>query len=162
DLRGTRCHTFEESDWRNAVLLDGFTYEITERQWEAKSRIPWLESDSSGATQPYHQLARYFESIGRSSDARQVRIALERKLYSQDDNPLKPLKKSIGYGYRPENALIGIMAACLVGWIIYRRSHRMGLMVPSDKEAAETLRSTGTLPPHYPRFHPLIASLEYT
>ena len=162
DLRGTRCHTFEESDWRNEVLLDGFTYEITERQWEAKTRIPWLEGDTSGATQPYYQLARYFEGIGKSADAKQVRIALEKKLYPQDDNPLKFLKKSIGYGYRPENALIGIMATCLIGWIVYRRSHRMGLMVPSDTDAAEALRSTGKLPPDYPRFHPLIASLENT
>ena len=162
DLRGTRCHTFEESDWRNEVLLDGFTYESTERQWEAKTRIPWLERDRSGATQPYYQLARYFDAIGKSADARQVRIALEKNLYSQDDNPIKFLKKSIGYGYRPENALIGIVAACVIGWIVNRRSHRMGLMVPSDKDAAETLRSTGNLPPQYPRFHPLIASVEHT
>jgi hypothetical protein len=91
-----------------------------------------------------------------------VRIALERKLYPYDDNPLKLLKKPIGYGYRPENALIGVAAACVVGWVVYWRSHRIGIMVPSDKDAANELQTTGKLPAHYPRFNPFIASLEYT
>jgi len=162
DLRGTRCQTFEDSDWTGPIRLDGFTYEITSRQWDAKTRVPWLERDTTGATQPYHQLAKYFEGIGRTSDGRQVRIALEKMLYRQDDNPLKFLKPPIGYGYRPENALIGVAGACIIGSVVYWRSYRMGIMVPSDKDAATTLRQTGRLPAHYPRFQPFIASLENT
>ena len=169
DLRGTRCQAFEESDWTGPTRLDGFTYETTHRPWDAKTRIMWLERDPDqtgptqpGPTQPYRQLAKYFDGVGKTTDARQVRIALERKLYSHDDNPLKFLKKPIGYGYRPENALIGVAALSVVGWIVYWRSHRMGIMVPSDKDAADAVRTTGKLPAHYPRFNPLIASLEHT
>jgi hypothetical protein len=169
DLRGARCQVFEECDWTGPVRLDGFTYETTHRPWDAKTRIAWIERDPDqsvpkqpGPTQPYHELAQYFDRVGKTSDARQVRIELERKLYRYDDNPLKLLKKPIGYGYRPENALIGVAAVCLVGWVIYRRGYRMGIMVPSDKDAARELQTTGKLPTHYPRFHPFIASLEYT
>jgi hypothetical protein len=91
DLRGKRCQVFEESDWVAPMRLDGFTYETTRRQWDAKTRIPWLERDPDamveeghrpmlGPTQPYRQLARYFDGVGKTADARQVRIALERKL----------------------------------------------------------------------------------
>jgi hypothetical protein len=162
DLRGTRCQRFEDSDWTGPIWLDGFTYETTSGPWDAKTRISWLERDTTGATHPYRQLAKYFDGVGKTADARQVRIALEKKLYPQDDNPLKFLKKPIGYGYRQENALIGVATACVIGWVVYWRSNRMGIMVPSDKDAADTLRTTGTLPAHYARFHPLIASLENT
>ncbi len=116
------------------VRLDGFTYETTRRAWDAKTRIPWLERDPDradpsrpGPTQPYRQLARYFDAVGKT-----------------------------------ENAVIGVAAACVVGWVVYRRSQRMGIMAPSDKDAAKELQNTGKLPGHYPRFNLFIASLEYT
>jgi hypothetical protein len=167
DLRGTRCQRYEDSNWiygipPSSILLDGFTYEIADPDWNAKTRLKWLENEDNRATQPYYQLAKYFDGVGKTADAKQVRIALERKLYPVDDNPLKLLKKPIGYGYRPENALMGVAIVCAVGWVVYWRSYRMGIMVPSDKDAANELQRTGKLPAHYPRFSPFIASLEHT
>jgi len=69
---------------------------------------------------------------------------------------------TIGYGYRPENALIYMGAVCVVGWVVYWRSYRMGIIIPSDKDAAHELQTKGKLPANYPRFNPLIASLENT
>jgi hypothetical protein len=47
-----------------------------------------------------------------------------------------------------------------LGWIIYRRAYLAGTIVPSDKDAYNDLKSKRSLPPYYPRFAPLILSLE--
>jgi hypothetical protein len=175
DLRGTRCGSFEASGWKSPILLDGFTYERIKGLWGTKIKglwgtktldgntgIQWLELDKTGATQPYRQLAQYFDASGKGAESKEVLIALERRLYPQDDNPLKFLKKAIGYGYKPERAVGGLAIVCAVGWLAYWRSQRMGIMIPSDKDAAEALRTTGKIPAHYPRFNSLIASVENT
>jgi len=62
DLRGTRCQRFEDSGWTGPIRLDGFTYETTSRPWEwdARTRIPWLERDNSNVTQPLSSISKVF------------------------------------------------------------------------------------------------------
>jgi hypothetical protein len=71
------------------------------------------------------------------------------------------LKWSTGYGYHPMWAFWEIVASSTVGWIIYRRSYLAGTMLPSDKEAHEEFtKPKGGILPHYPKFSPLIYSVE--
>jgi hypothetical protein len=67
------------------------------------------------------------------------------------------------YGYDPENAIWGLFGITGIGALIYWRAKRMGMMVPSDKDAYVKFKSTpSALPSHYPRLHPVVFSLENT
>jgi hypothetical protein len=123
----------------------------------------WLGKDDSGSIQPYRQFSNVLESMGDIRGATRVRKTAEKLLSERNDGRgTRILKRSIGYGYDPENAIWGLGGLTMVGWLLYWRSYRMGTMVPTDRDAGEAFRSSHTLPAHYPRFHALIYSLENT
>jgi hypothetical protein len=126
--------------------------------------LAWLRLDPSHPTQPHRQFARVLEDrLGDIAGATQVREALEQILSERDDSPVvRALRGSIGYGYRPGNAIWGLAVVTGIGWLVYWRSYRMGLMVPTDKEACDSVISAGRLPSHYPPLSPLAYSFENT
>lgn len=130
---------------------------------DTDSRLPWLALDDSRSPQPYRQLAKVLEDSGKSAGAQLVLRKMEAMLAEDNDwVPIRLLKSSIAYGYKPQRAIYGLLGLSGIAWLLYWRSHRMGYMVPSEKDALQSQRSKGTLPPHYPRFNALICSVENT
>jgi len=126
--------------------------------------LAWLKRDPFHATQPYRQLAQVLENrLGDLTGATTVREALEEILSKREDSwPAGLLRSSIGYGYRPENAIWGLGILTAVGSLVYWRAYRMALMVPTNRDAFQTFTAEGRNPEHYPTLSPLIYSLENT
>ena len=127
---------------------------------DAKKLVDWLKLDSTQPTQPYRQLAKVLRETGDSNGSIRVLEAMEANLTR---GYMRPILAPIGYGYEPENAIWGLLGVTFIGALMYWRAQRMRKMVPTDKDACELFKATPSiLPPHYPRFHPLIFSLENT
>lgn len=114
------------------VELDGLTYERLSRrsedvaQWSARQRLAWMARCGAGfAPGPYDQLAAALARDGREQEARQVRVARERRRYRamgwagtvwgavQD--------AGLGFGYRPGRALAWLLlvVAASTGWFTW-------------------------------------------
>ncbi|SRR6266404_1793659 len=166
----------DQLHWPPAWLLEDLIYDKIYLQttafigsWRyglapnAQQGLAWLALDGSGSIQPYEQLAKVFDSFGDAHGARQIREMMESKLSERNDSwPIRRLKNAIGYGYEPENAIWGLGLVTVIGWLVYWGSYRMSKMVPTDKEAFDSMKSGGQLPQHYPRLSALIYSLENT
>jgi len=155
DLRDCAANRFvdDPAAWpaRGKLLLDGFAYNsITPN--DVSKRLDWLDLDTSGSPQPYRQLAKVLQDSGNTAGATLVLKTMEAKLAAKNDwPPFRLLKSSVGYGYNPENAIWGLLLVTGFGWLLYWRCRRMGVMVPTDKDAE----------PH-PPFNPFVYSLENT
>jgi len=68
----------------------------------------------------------------------------------------------IGFGYRPGRAIWALMFLWLAGSIYCWRADHVGMMIPTDKDAAENFGSKRKVPAHYSRFSAPIYSLENT
>jgi hypothetical protein len=132
-----------------------------------KKRLQWLglQPDDEFNTQSYVQLAKVLQQGGDDDGARLV-LQTAAKLQARHGHrywqlhPDNWLAASIGYGYRPIWAVGYISIMTAIGWIIYRRGYLAGTIVPTDKDAYSHVKSKHCLPPYYPRFVPLIFSLE--
>jgi hypothetical protein len=178
DLRGASAANLwdDKSGWpeRGKLFLDGFVYDRfrtgdpgdTESPCpvDAESRLDWLQRDTTpGLTQPYQQLAKVLQAAGDVNGAKRVLEHMERRLSKSHDSWLVyALKWCIGFGYRPQKAIAGLLFIWFVGMLMFSYGNRVGVMVPSDREAAESLRSTTRLPYYYPQFSAPIFSLENT
>jgi hypothetical protein len=151
----------EHSSWPTPgnLKLDGLTYANLEPR-EAKSRLRWLAVDSSDGTQPYRQLAKVLQDAGDSADARSVLIAMEKKLSGK--GPVSWMKALIGYGYRPGNAVWGMMALWAAASLVCWQTYESKMIVPTDKDAYAEFQKTHTTPAYYPPFQPAVFSLENT
>lgn len=181
----------DKSSWPSDgnLYLDGFVYERfrtgdpldTQKilvPTDGKTRLEWLRLDKgTNATQPYRQLAKVLRDRGDADGARLVLEALEEKLARTNDlaprywrgTPLHQLsypaywlKRMIGFGYRPGRAIWALMFLWLMGSICYWRGDHARIMVPTDKDAAESFVSKGKLPLYYSSFSAPIYSLENT
>jgi hypothetical protein len=166
DLRDCASSVFTDEGGRwpepGHLLLSGFVYQRIEPA-NVDLRLRWLDRYNSGGPEPYRQLARVLEDSGNSAGAQLVLRRMEAKIAEDTDwVPVQLLKSSIAYGYKPERAIWGLLAVSAVGWSLYRRSHRMGNFVPTEKEAFASQKATGTLPANYPRFNALMCSVENT
>lgn len=178
DLRLASVGTFEDDNIAQDKhwILEGFVYDrlhLSESMFvqttapaylaSAGFGLLWLSKDGSGSVQPYHQLAKFLDGIGDQRGAVQVRVAMEELLSQRNDGlPVRYLRKSIAYGYAPENAIYGLVAVTAIGWLLYWRSYRMGTMTPTERDASEQFGKARELPGHYPRFSPLVYSFENT
>jgi hypothetical protein len=133
----------------------------------AEERLKWLSLQPYDEfnTQSYVQLANVLQQSGDDDGARLV-LQTAAELQTQHGHPFwytRPdnwFAASIGYGYRPIRALGYSSIMTALGWIIYRRAYLAGTIVPTDKDAYNDVKSKHCLPPSYPRFAPLIFSLE--
>jgi hypothetical protein len=174
DLRGAVCSNLadERDGWPEPghLWLDGFVYDRFRHEppqdcpVDAENRLKWLKLDATGtSTQAYRQLARVLQDSGDPSGATQVLEAMEAELARKHDLfPVRWLKWTIGFGYRPQNAVWGLLVVWVLGALLYSYGDQRRMFVPSDKDAALYFHSRLTTPDYYPSFSPLIFSLENT
>lgn len=83
----------DKASWAKVerIHLDGLRYDRITGKWpvaDHKSRLKWLEhSDDSASSfrpHPYTQLAKVLKEMGHERDAREIRVALARKLAKED------------------------------------------------------------------------------
>jgi hypothetical protein len=142
-----------------SLKLDGFVY-MNIVPGRADLRLSWLKLDSSGATQPYRQLAKIMKDAGDANHATCVLIEMEKKLSASE--PLRPLKALIGYGYRPGRAVWALIVLWLLGTALCWNGDRRGIVVPTDKDVAASFAAKQVTPDYYPAFQPVAFSLENT
>lgn len=166
----------DEASWpcQGKIILDGFEYGAFSGDTApetADKRIKWLRLQSRVffSTQPYEQLAKVFRQSGRDSDAKTVLIAKQDDLrrYGALSRKVKSwnwfLGITIGHGYQPLKVIFRFILPILVlGSIMFCWADNLGVMQPSKERVYldESFKKTRTLPPEYPRFAPLIYSID--
>ena len=158
------------------LFLHGFVYnEIAGgAPRDAKSRIKWLQRQPGFQPQPYEQLAAVLRKGGQDEDAKKILIAKNKEkaglttLTRSEKFWYRVLGPMIGYGYRPLNALWGVVAFVGLGWLLFGIGYWGGLVTPQN-ESAYIERSVTTvdggaetreLSDVYPRFNFLVYSLD--
>jgi hypothetical protein len=150
------------------LMVGGFVYSsFGSGPGEASQRLRWLNLQPVGYTpQPYRQLAQVLRESGRDSASLDVLIAKEVALRRNGHLGVGEkiwnyvLEVTIGYGYRPLRALWWILGFVLFGAAVFRFGYRALVITPTDEVAYEAFVRSGHPPVHYPRFNPLIYSLE--
>jgi hypothetical protein len=157
----------EQSSWpsKGKLDLDGFDYSrFSEGPVDAKSRLNWLARMSSFSPQPYLHLSTVLKNAGDLDGATAVIVEMESRGRAKDGlaATLSSMRRTWdGYGYYPTNgAVLGLIAIWGIGWVIFRRAELVQTMAPTEKEAYNSLKLDGSLPPHYPPFRPWIYSLD--
>jgi hypothetical protein len=144
-----------QASWPNRLHLDGFIYDALNETplITAEARLDWLTRGQQPYTpQPYEQLAAVYRRAGRDQDARTVAIAKQRRRRASLNLPSKAwnslLRWTVGYGYRPWQAGLWLLALWLVGTLIFDRTHANGLVTPAKK------------PEELQHFNPLVYALD--
>ena len=133
--------------------------------------------------QPYEQLMTVYRRMGNPDWARRIGFELEKKRHEQSPKGLwrawySILKWTIGYGYKPFQSLWLAISLPLIGAILFSvgtqnfsskflstRSVPTFLAnewIPTEGEALIHWREKGRAPQDYPKFNPVIYSLEST
>ena len=172
DLRRTKVGTLlnSEDSWptQGNLRVDGFVYDEIAASPSAKVQLSWLQLQRRDRflSQPFEQLAAVFRKMGLDEDARAVMIAKneEHAHYVQ----WRPewlwyglFGHLIGYGYSPWRAFFISLGVIGLGWWLFRRGYRRGLVTPTntgeytvEKDGAQASSDD------YPKFNAFIYSLE--
>lgn len=180
DLRSVRIGTLydDAKSWPNSnkLFLHGLVYnEIDDdAPRDAERRIGWLRRQPGFQPQPYEQLAAVLRKSGQDDDAKKILIAKNEdraqltKLTWSEKCWYRVLGPMIGYGYRPLNALWGVVALVGLGWVLFGIGYWGGLVTPQN-QSAYVKRSVSTvdgdaevreLSDVYPRFNFLVYSVD--
>ena len=179
DLRSATVGTLwdDQDSWpdEGRLLLHGLVYKEIDDDAprDAESRIDWLRRQPGFRPQPYEQLAAVLRKSGQDDDAKKILIAKNEdrarltKLTWSEKWWYRVLGPMIGYGYRPLNALWGVVAFVALGWILFGIGYWGGLVTPQN-ESAYVERSVSTvggtevreLSDVYPRFNFLVYSFD--
>jgi len=149
DLRSAKIGTLydEQKSWpdKGKLHLSGLVYdEIYDKApTDAKSRIEWLnlQDDDKYRPQPYEQLAKVLKAAGREEQAKKILIEKNKarirlgNLNRIDKLWLKFLGWTVGYGYRPWNALIYCLVFYLLGVVYFHQGWKTGVMSPVKPNA---------------------------
>jgi len=141
---------------------------------DAKSRIDWLRRQPGFRPQPYEQLAAVLRKSGQDGDAKKILIAKNEdrarltKLTRSEKWWYRVLGPMIGYGYRPLNALWGVVAFVALGWVVFGIGYCGGLITPQNESAyvktsvttVDGGADTRELSDVYPRFNFLVYSFD--
>lgn len=130
DLRHARIGILHDNPaaWPRMLRLDGLVYEILHPQLSAHDRLRWLRRDIDGyVPRAYEQLGRMYRRFGHAEDARTVLLAKQRRRRRS----LSPLPKvwgyvqdcTVGYGYRPVRAGLGLVLLWTIGAIVFSLHH---------------------------------------
>jgi hypothetical protein len=173
DLNGANVGALadEEASWprKRGLILDGFVYDrIAEGPTDAKTRLRWLGLQDGYRPQPYEQLIAVLRQMGHEDQVAEVAIAKQKDLYAHGGlgwwGKVKSwvLYLAVDYGYHAWLAFVWMAALVIVGTLMFRSAHSVGVMVPSDKEAYDSDEKTEkALLPHYcPKFNALVYSLD--
>ncbi|MGI5322042.1 hypothetical protein [Actinomadura nitritigenes] len=148
DLRHARIDVLrdEPTRWPADSMLDGFDYQALDSPGTVGARLAWLDADGYHP-QPYEQLATVFQSMGRDTEARTVRLAKQRRRRRTLARPARlwgvAQDWTVGYGYRPLRAGILLATLLLIGTLVFAAHHP----VPLKKDEA-------------PAFNPFLYSLD--
>jgi len=160
---------------RGKLKIDGLTYDrfsSASTPKSARARLDWLSRQKVFAPQPYRQLARTSRNYGDDLGARRVLCEMERLRRKQEyaaRNSLMRfsnsvwtwiLRVTIGFGFHPARALWCLSALAIVGTILFSAGYDAGSLAPTEANAYAQFKATGTVPPYYEHFSPLIYSLE--
>jgi len=153
---------------KGKLFLDGFVYGHISGHSprDAKTRLRWLERQDPFTPKPYRQLAKVLREAGDDSGARKVLFEMERRRRQVEDRSWHArlwgwaLEWTIGYGFYPWRAIIGLALLTIVGWGLFRQGYFSGAMAPTDKGAYCFFRAQGRPPDYYQRFTASVYSLE--
>lgn len=150
------------ASWGEQLILDGFVYEHLAgiAPTNALARLAWLgkqRSEHTGAQdfrpQPWKQLQKVLRAMGHTEEARQVAIAFEDRLRTENLIGQTPtnwptwkrsgyrhvakgmhalFKALIGYGYRPLSLGAWMLAVWLLCAFVYWSAALQGVMAPSN------------------------------
>jgi hypothetical protein len=149
-------------------------------------RIEWVgRQGASFNLQPYEQLAKVLNEMGRKADSRKVHIAKERvRLLGRrvkwkgaalpNRDPVEVMAHyrriamghvldwTLGFGHALSRVTIWMAAFIILGWVIFYRAGLEGVMVPSSDRVTlgPAWQQTRTLPAEYPRFNALVYSVD--
>ncbi|HEX4092719.1 MAG TPA: hypothetical protein VHZ33_28710 [Trebonia sp.] len=130
DLRDARVGVLhdEPASWPAVVRLEGFDYETLDPPLTGSQRLDWLQRDPGGyVPNAYEQLGGMYRRLGRGEQARVVQLAKQRRRrltltaaprawgYLQD--------WTVGYGYRPGRAAVGLLVLWAIGAIVFGLHH---------------------------------------
>jgi hypothetical protein len=165
----------QPSSWpeKEELRLDGFVYDriaaVPDAKVliDAKARLDWLhrQPDELGyLPQPYEQLIAVMRQMGYEDQVAEVGIAKKKDLHQRGGLGRWGkfwswfLYLVVGYGYKPWWAFGWLALLVLIGTCMFSRAHAANVLVPSDKEAYQSNRTTAenTLP----QFHALVYSLD--
>lgn len=183
DLRFTRVGTLwndDQDSWptRGKLLVGGFVYDQVHDPTPATKaqlrevQLGWLQRQPQDRflSQPFEQLAAVLRKMGHDEDAKLVMIA-------KNDSEAKhtPLRFNrigdwtwfkivgarIGYGYTPWSAFGYSLIVIGIGWLLFRRGYRRGLVTPTG-DTKYTVETDGAHPSSgdYPNFNAFVYSLE--
>ncbi|MBF6569834.1 MAG: hypothetical protein IVW54_13270 [Candidatus Binataceae bacterium] len=171
DLEDAEAGAFWDSpeSWPAAghLMLNGFEYKnFGEAPDDAATRLRWLSLQKPGyRSQPFNQLAQVLNNSGREQEAVSVLIAKRDArlrfggLSVADRIWQFLLKVTIGYGYRPLQALWWMVGFVIFGSILFGWGYRAGLVTPTEHHAYQSFLG-GECPAHYPPFNAFVYSLE--
>jgi hypothetical protein len=152
------------------LLINGFVYgTISGGAEDAESRLEWLHRQPItmwAQPQPYRELAHVLRESGAEEGATTVEIARENALTEYGGGGFGTrlwrytLRWTIGYGYRPLQALWWILLFVMFGAALFRWGYMERLITPTEESAYEIFVKTGNPPVHYPTFNSFVYSLE--
>ncbi|MCO6009057.1 hypothetical protein NE236_29195 [Actinoallomurus purpureus] len=129
DVRHARVEVLRDdpAGWPPHSLLEGFAYETIEDPGSGADRLGWLDGVERYHPQPYEQLAAVYRRLGQDADARTVQLARQRRRrrtlprwlavwgFVQD--------WTVGYGYRPQRAVLWLAGLLLLGCVAFGVHH---------------------------------------
>ena len=116
----------EKESWPQLLSLDRLTYgDLT--YLPARERLDWLNRSAGYSPQPFEQLAGYYRQLGHDEQARRVLLAKQRHRRRQRPRRARWwgwLQDALaGYGYAPGRALLLLVGAFVVGWLVFSTHH---------------------------------------
>ncbi|MEV0403264.1 hypothetical protein [Actinoallomurus sp. NPDC050550] len=149
DVRHARVEVLRDAPkgWPPGSRLEGFTYETVEDPGAGADRLGWLDGADGYQPQPYEQLAGVYRRLGQDADARTVQLARQRRRRRTLPRWLAVWGLvqdwTVGYGYRPQRAVLWLAGLLAVGVVAFGVHH------PPPLKAGEA-----------PPFNPLLYTLD--
>jgi hypothetical protein len=149
------------------LTLDGFTYLRIERPESPGERLDWLRRQLPADTrerrgrfrpQPYTQLAHALRAQGHDDEAKDILIGMaeDRRKWSNLSRASRAwqwvLWKTIRNGHRPLRALYALIILWVIGFAAFGWGYQKHVMLPSEKEANQSVAGGQPLPGHYEPF----------
>ncbi|NQV37586.1 MAG: hypothetical protein HQ509_06240 [Candidatus Marinimicrobia bacterium] len=163
----------DKDSWpkKGNLTLQGFVYNNIHKKSPRtlNDRLEWIyRQGNSFLAQPYEQLAKVFKSMGYDKLTKQ--ILYQKNIDRVERGDIKGIEKfihkilgwTIGFGYKPERALIWILLIILLGTAVFKIGNNTQLIVPTGNPiiASHSITTKEKLPYNYPAFHAFIYSID--